>query len=223
MFDEADLKGTSTGQKIWDRYTPNKDAGVALTDHLAQKSGGAGQIDTGVLAAATGTNAVVYKKIATFLNGVLTNMAGNSFAGSTVIHKNLEGKYPRDPREERYCEFGFKGLENTRLVYDRDAMVCWISTHYEAPKRILMDGQNPAAAMAHMEGWLIDNGWTVLAPAPAAPQPPPAQPAAVPPPGRQRGGQAPVRQQGGPKKKPAGQNQGQKPKTGQKPNQRVKQ
>ena len=53
-------------------------------------------------AAVKDPNAVVYKKVAQYLDTVMGNFGGNSFVGSTTIHGNDEGRYPVDAgRPER--------------------------------------------------------------------------------------------------------------------------
>jgi hypothetical protein len=157
MFSADDLKGPATGQVIWKKYTPDKDSGALFLNHLAQKCNNANQIDSGLLMGVPGPYAVVYSKLGTFLSTVMTNFAAHSFTGSTAVHKNEQQKYPVDAaRPYRYFEFGITGTGQTRIVFDRATLTCHISTHYEAPKVLLIGGAPPNAAIAYLANY-IDN------------------------------------------------------------------
>ena len=156
MFDKADEAKGMTGQAIWKKYTPDKDAGAAFLNFLATACGTPNQIDTGVLA----TKGFVHSKVAAFLNNVFANFAGSSFPGSTIIHANDEQKYPVDAANpNRYAEFGINGTGQTRVVLDRTTGVLYLSTHYEAPKVIRVGGAAPAAAIQHITTTLTQWGY----------------------------------------------------------------
>ena len=156
MFDKADEAKGMTGQAIWKKYTPDKDAGAAFLNFLSTACGTPNQIDTGVLA----TKGFVHSKVAAFLNNVFGNFAGSSFPGSTIIHDNNEQKYPVDAANpNRYAEFGINGTGQTRVVLDRTAGVLYLSTHYEAPKVIRVGGAAPVAAIQHITTTLTQWGY----------------------------------------------------------------
>ena len=132
-----------TPQEIWKTYTPDKDTGAKFLDHLAQKSGSADTIDTSRLTTHP------YDKLAAWLNGIFDafTLGTHFFYGSTLFHGNDEKRYPVSENKQRYIEYGIVGTGQTRVVVDLETDRVYLSTHYERPKILLVNGAVPQAVL----------------------------------------------------------------------------
>jgi hypothetical protein len=145
FIDAGDMK--KEPQEIWKKYTPDKDMGAKFLDHLAQKSGSADTIDTSRLTTHP------YDKLAAWLNGIFGafTLGTHFFYGSTLFHGNDEKRYPVSENKQRYIEYGIVGTGQTRVVVDLDTNRVYLSTHYERPKILLVNGAVPQAVLTQAQ------------------------------------------------------------------------
>lgn len=108
-------------------------------------------------------------------------MSSTFCSSSAVVVGSTKQFYDKSPftslfwrryyaNKQRYIDYGMTGTGQTRVVVDLETNRVYLSTHYERPKILLINGATPQAMLTHARRpcWLPeDRGVTQLGPASA--------------------------------------------------------